>query len=86
MQCMARTKKTKQAAKFGPRYGLKIRRAWLEIDVMQRKKYVCKRCGKRTVKRVGSGIWECKHCGYKFAGGCYVPSTAAYKAVEKSLG
>lgn len=74
-KAMVRTKKVKQAAKFEARYGLRVRRAWLEIDVLQRQKYLCKRCGKRTVKRIGSGIWECKHCGYKFAGGCYVPTT-----------
>jgi len=76
---MSRTKKVKSAGKFGPRYGLRIRRAWLEIDIVQRQKYVCKKCGKRAVKRTGSGIWECKHCGYKFAGGCYQPATSAGK-------
>ncbi|OYT34880.1 50S ribosomal protein L37ae [Archaeoglobales archaeon ex4484_92] len=80
---MPRTKKVKSAGRFGARYGLRIRRTWLEIDIPQRQKYVCKKCGKRAVKRVGSGIWECKHCGYRFAGGCYTPTTSASKILEK---
>ncbi|MEG9194400.1 MAG: 50S ribosomal protein L37Ae [Archaeoglobales archaeon] len=80
---MARTKKVKSAAKFRASAGLSVRRKWLEIDIPQRQKYVCKRCGKRSVKRVGSGIWECRSCGYKFAGGCYLPSTVATKIIEK---
>ncbi len=83
---MGRTKKVRSAARFGPRYGLRIRRTWLEIEAVQRQKYVCKKCGKKAVKRAGTGIWECKHCGYKFAGGCYQPVTSAGKLVEKSVG
>jgi len=82
---MARTKKVKMAGRFGPRYGLRVRRMIIKIEELQRQKYVCKKCGKKAVKRVGSGIWECKACGYKFAGGCYVPSTAMAKSFEKSL-
>ena len=73
---MARTKKVKMAGRFGPRYGLRVRRMIVKIEEQQRRKYVCKKCGKKAVKRVGTGIWECKACGYKFAGGCYVPAVA----------
>ncbi|WP_457548795.1 50S ribosomal protein L37Ae [Archaeoglobus sp.] len=82
---MARTKKVKMAGRFGPRYGLRVRRMIIKIEELQRQKYICKRCGKKAVKRVGTGIWECKACGYKFAGGCYVPSTAVAQSFEKSL-
>ena len=82
---MARTRKVKMAGRFGPRYGLRIRRAVVEIEVLQRRKYVCKRCGKKAVKRVGTAIWECRSCGYKFAGGTYVPETSARKIVEQAI-
>ncbi len=82
---MARTKKVKMAGRFGARYGLRVRRMVVKIEELQRQRYVCKRCGKKAVKRVGSGIWECKACGYKFAGGCYIPSTTIAQSFEKSL-
>jgi large subunit ribosomal protein L37Ae len=80
---MARTKKVKMAGRFGARYGLRVRRMIIKIEELQRQKYVCKKCGKKAVKRIGTGIWECRACGYKFAGGCYVPSTSATKIMDQ---
>ena len=82
---MPRTKKVKMAGRFGPRYGIRIRRSIIEIETQQRKKYVCKRCGKKAVKRVGTAIWECRSCGYKFAGGAYIPVSPAAKIVEHAV-
>lgn len=82
---MARTKKVKMAGRFGPRYGLRVRRTLIEIESVQRQKYVCKKCGKKAVKRVGTAIWECRSCGYKFAGGAYIPKSSAMKIVEQAL-
>ncbi|AIY89093.1 50S ribosomal protein L37Ae [Geoglobus acetivorans] len=82
---MARTKKVKMAGRYGPRYGLRVRRTLIEIETAQRKKYVCKKCGKKAVKRVGTAIWECRSCGYKFAGGAYIPTSPSMKLVEQAL-
>jgi large subunit ribosomal protein L37Ae len=81
-----RTKKVKVAGRYGPRYGLRVRRSLIKIEEAQRRKYICKRCGKKSVKRTGTGIWECRSCGYKFAGGTYVPRTPAMKIVDQSVG
>ena len=78
-----RTKKVKSAGRFGPRYGIRVRKVITKIEEVQKKKYTWNRCGKIAVRRVGTGIWECKSCGYKFAGGCYTPKTSAMKIVEQ---
>ncbi len=70
-----RTKKLKQAAKFGARYGLRPKRKWLEIDRVQRQKHICPVCQRKAVKRISTAIWQCRKCGAKFAGGAYVPET-----------
>lgn len=70
------------AGKFGPRYGMRGRKKWLETDKKQRASYQCPACKTKSVKRVSSGIWICRKCCVKFAGGAYVPSTEIMKGVE----
>ncbi len=82
---MPRTKKVKMAGRFGPRYGIRVRKNIVEIETAQRKKYVCRKCGKNAVKRAGTAIWECKSCGYKFAGGAYIPVSPSAKIVDQAI-
>tara|TARA_Y100000034_G_C6614005_1_gene267504 strand:- start:39 stop:257 length:219 start_codon:yes stop_codon:yes gene_type:complete len=65
-----RTKKVKAAGRFGSRYGTRVRKRTSEIEAVQKKKQDCIFC-KGTVKRVSSGIWQCKKCDKKFAGHTY---------------
>lgn len=44
----------------------------------------CPECG-GDIKRGGSGIWECKRCEFKLAGGCYSPSTARGKETDRAI-
>ena len=81
---MARTKKVKSAGRFGPRYGIRVRKVVVAIEREQRKRYICRKCGKKAVKRAGTGIWECRSCGHKFAGGTYIPVTSATKMMEQA--
>lgn len=81
-----RTKKVGSSGKFGPRYGLSVKKQIRSIDQMRSSKYTCPRCYKKNVKRVSSGIWECRSCSYKFAGGAYSPRTGKFKTMEGRMG
>jgi len=70
---MTKTKKVSSTGRFGSRYGLKIRKKVLEIEKIQRSKHKCPFCAKLAVKRLASGVWYCKSCKTKFAGGAYEP-------------
>ncbi len=60
---------------FGARYGTVGRRQHNEIVAGLRSKHECPQCKFRTVKRWSVGVWLCRKCGYKFAGGAYIPIT-----------
>jgi large subunit ribosomal protein L37Ae len=68
-----RTKKVGSVGRFGPRYGVKIRRRILEVETVRKATHTCPRCQAVNVHRVGSGIWRCRKCGLTFAGGAYKP-------------
>ena len=68
---MSKTKKSGAAGRFGVRYGKRIRQRVQEIETKQRKPQKCPACHKNSVKRIASGIWQCKKCNLKFAGKAY---------------
>ncbi len=65
-----RTKKVGSTGWMGPRYGIRIRRRVLEID-RTRGDAPCPRCSTVTLRRVASGIFECRRCGTRFASNAY---------------
>jgi len=80
-----RTKKVKSAGRFGPRYGRRIRKDVVAIEEKMRCKHKCPRCERRSVKRIGTGIWRCSKCGLTFAGGAYMPQTPAGIVAARSV-
>ncbi|MBS7658030.1 50S ribosomal protein L37ae [Candidatus Bathyarchaeota archaeon] len=81
---MGRTKKIGLGASFGARYGTLARKRYVEIVSQMRLKHRCPSCHKRAVKRESVGIWICKKCGFKFAGGAYTPTTKLGETAERS--
>lgn len=80
-----RTKKVGSSGKFGPRYGISVKKQIRQVDKNKTTRYACPRCTKKNVKRVSAGIWECRSCSLKFSGGAYSPQTGKFKTMENRL-
>jgi len=84
----AKGRKTRSAGRFGVRYGTRSRKLLADIEDRSRGPHHCPRCGQVSVRRQGTGIWNCRKCGYTFAGGAYLPQTplnrTANRAIEKA--
>ncbi len=80
-----RTKKVGPAGRYSNRYGVKPRTQVRNVELIQRAKHECPSCGHKKVKRVSTGIWQCRKCKAKFAGGAYFPRTEAGRNVKKML-
>jgi large subunit ribosomal protein L37Ae len=74
---------------FSAKYGTTPRRRLFDILSEMRKPHECPRCRFKKVKRLSVGLWLCRKCGYKFAGGAYSPLTklggAAQRAARAAL-
>jgi large subunit ribosomal protein L37Ae len=66
-----RTKKAGSAGRFGPRYGVRVRRRVSEIEAQGRGRHECPKCRAEAVTRVSTGLWTCKHCGARMASSAY---------------
>ncbi len=79
------TKKVGAAGRYGARYSALARKQVATIERVQRAKHTCQNCGHDAVRRISTGIWECRKCDHQFAGGAYVPSTGAGIGAKKAL-
>jgi len=68
---MVNTKKLGSVKRFGPRYGKKGKVKLAKIEAIQRGKHQCPYCHAWKVRRIASGIWECRKCDSKFTGKSY---------------
>ncbi|HOT06756.1 MAG: 50S ribosomal protein L37Ae [Methanosaeta sp. PtaB.Bin039] len=78
-------RKSRSAARFGPRYGRKSRKLVADLEEKSRARYDCPQCGRDRIRRTDTSIWRCSKCGYAFAGGAYLPETSAGRSVARSL-
>ncbi|KAK4173108.1 ribosomal protein L37ae [Triangularia setosa] len=80
-----RTKKVGIAGKYGVRYGASLRKQLKRIEAPQHARYLCPFCGRNSIKRASTGIWQCKGCNKTMAGGAYLFSTPAAATVRSTL-
>ncbi len=81
----AKGKVTGSAGRFGCRYGRFVRKRVADIEAISNALHRCPKCDMQSVRRKGTGIWECRKCDYKFAGGAYQPQTPAMKIAQRSI-
>lgn len=79
------TKKVGSAGRYGARYGSLARKQVATIEQVQRKAHPCQSCGAIAVRRLHTGIWQCRKCDFQFAGGAYVPQTGSGQGAQKAL-
>ncbi|MBI87827.1 MAG: 50S ribosomal protein L37ae [Euryarchaeota archaeon] len=78
-----RTQKAGATARFGPRYGVSVRRRAGSALSKKSRSYTCPSCHYSKVKRKAAGIWECKKCKHTFSGGVWEPYTRASDANKR---
>lgn len=77
-----KSRKVGSSGRYGPRYGVRVRRRIAAIERRQKKDHACPECGAEKVRRTDTGIWACRRCGHTFAGGAYVPETKMMRIEE----
>ncbi|MHA1145892.1 MAG: 50S ribosomal protein L37ae [Candidatus Helarchaeota archaeon] len=82
---MPRTKKVGSTGRFGPRYGSTVRKRVAKIEEKMKQPHRCPQCQTPSVRRVSVGVWQCKKCSYKFAGGAYIPVTMEGKKATRNV-
>mmetsp|Transcript_761 Transcript_761/g.1121 ORF Transcript_761/g.1121 Transcript_761/m.1121 type:complete len:94 (+) Transcript_761:54-335(+) len=80
-----RTKKVGITGKYGTRYGASLRKRLRKMEVTQHAKFNCAFCGKDSVKRQATGIWNCGSCRKQVAGGAYTLATPAAATVRSNI-
>jgi len=70
-----KTKKVGLARGLGTRYGATVRKRYVKVVTEAKQAHPCPQCGSAAVRRESVGVWNCKKCGFTFAGGAYTPVT-----------
>lgn len=77
---MGKTRVVGIAGRYGARYGSTLRKKIKEVLEKRYSPHTCPFCAHRgRVVRISTGIWMCKKCGARWAGGAYIPRTELSK-------
>jgi large subunit ribosomal protein L37Ae len=76
-------KKKRKDVGLGTRGGATLRKRYSRIMQTVKATHRCPSCASPSVKRVSVGLWNCRKCGYRFAGGAYTPSTKLGQASQR---
>jgi large subunit ribosomal protein L37Ae len=83
---MGRTKVVGPAGRYGPRYGVSVRKRVRDVLLKRYAPHECPFCGTRgTVYRISVGIWACRKCGNKWAGAAYTPRSGLAPYFKKYI-
>jgi large subunit ribosomal protein L37Ae len=83
-----KTKKVGMTRGLGTRYGSTVRKRYAKVLTESKQTHKCPQCGSEAVHRESVGVWNCRKCGFTFAGGAYTPVTklgVVARRQEKSL-
>ena len=80
-----RTQKVGLGARFGPRYGVSVRRRATSVLKRLKQSYTCPVCQYQKVSRQAPGVWKCGKCEHTFAGGVWEPFTRATVANQRII-
>jgi large subunit ribosomal protein L37Ae len=78
-----RTKKVGTSGRFGPRYGVTVRKRIADVEAETKGRHECPVCHGVALGRSATGIWICRRCGAKMASSSYMPTPPA--AVRREL-
>jgi len=79
------TEKVSSTGRYGSRYGVSIKKRVLKVEERQAHKVPCPFCGFAKIKREAAGLFFCKKCDARFAGGAYEPETLIGKTIKKMV-
>jgi len=83
LKLLGKTKKVGPVGRFRTRGGASLRKARAKIEIQAKALYECPQCARKSVKRIGLGVWRCTKCGYTFAGGAWTPSSKLGESIRK---
>jgi large subunit ribosomal protein L37Ae len=76
------TKKVGITGRYGPRYGVRVRKQIKDISRHRARAQRCPECQQDAVKRISSGIWFCSRCKLKFAAAAYSTRMRSFRREE----
>lgn len=80
-----KVEKLKSTKRFGARYGPRNKIKFDKIEKVQRSYQKCPYCNYMKVKRLSTGIWECRKCSIKFTGKAYTVKEQLKFKTEEGL-